>query len=377
MLRKITLTILLSAVACTTAFAQNPPFANGTFCTQGKGYYSNNLQAAVNLQTVQTNYPDFSPRVAGSPSPGNSYVWNPTGTLVDIGKGVSIDSAFVALREALGASGMPGAFSMNALNPTDMGTGGTLATQRVGLGLNADLSLANAAVWPVGFNVLNLTNTENLKLDGQSLTTTEANGLNGRSVPEVSAAADSTLGTGQPTFGLTLGQLTDLLNKLNQSFAGCQSSAFAQSFVYQPYITSPSGAFSGRRPIGNAGFALRGDTFQGEIMDVGTFCSSTPPLPDLSGKIALIMRGGCTFFVKVSNAKTAGATAAIIYNSSGASITQGEGVFEMGGGSQPIWLHIPDAATDIPAVFVQRSTGLALKNNSGGGSTPVTVFVKE
>jgi hypothetical protein len=118
-------------------------------------------------------------------------------------------------------------------------------------------------------------------------------------------------------------------------------------------------------------------------MSVGTFCVGNPApplpptLPDLSGKIALIQRGGCTFFVKVSNAKAAGATAAVIYNSSGTLVTQGEGVFEMGGGTQPIWLHIPDAATDIPAVFVQRSTGLALLNNSGGGTTPVTVFVKE
>jgi hypothetical protein len=373
MLRKITLTILLSAVACTTAFAQNPPFAKGTFCTQGKGYYSQNVQAAINLQSINTAHPDFYPRAAGSAAPGNSYVWAPTGTLVDIGKGVSIDSAFVALRQALGANGKPGAFSMNALNPTDMGTAGTLATQRVALGLNADFSLANAAVLPVGYNVLNVTNTGGLTLDGQLLTTAQADALDGRSVPEISAAADSALGTAQLPFGLSFVQLTDLLDLLNQSFAGCQPSAFAQSFVYQPYITSPSGAFSGRSPIGNAGFALRVGTFQGEIMNVGTFCSSTPPLPDLSGKIALIERGGCTFFVKVSNAKTAGATAAIIYNSSGGSLTQGEGVFEMGGGSQPIWLHIPDAATDIPAVFVQRSTGLALI----GGTAPVSVFVKE
>src|SRR5215469_16197922 len=103
MIRKITLTIL-SALVCTTAFAQNPPFANGSFCTQGKGYYSNNLQAAEDLQSVQNAYPDFSPRFAGSAS-GFTYVWNPTGTLVDIGKGVSIDSAFDALREALGATG--------------------------------------------------------------------------------------------------------------------------------------------------------------------------------------------------------------------------------------------------------------------------------
>ncbi|WP_263366598.1 PA domain-containing protein [Edaphobacter bradus] len=381
MIRKNILTILLSAVACTTAFAQNPPFANGTFCTQGKGYYSNNVvPAAEDLQTVQNNYPEFSStRVAGSSAPGNLYQWVPTGTLVDIGKGVLLDSAYVDLRQALGANGKPGAFSMNATNATDMGTAGTLATQRVALGLNADFSYANAMVLPVGFNVLNLTNTGGLTLDGQLLTTTQADALNGRAVLEVLDAADSTLGTGQPAFPLSFGQLTDLLGLLNQSFAGCQPSAFAQSFLYQPYITSPSGAFSGRRPIGNAGFALRpsAGTFHGEIVNVGRGCNVDTYLANPNGKIALIQRGLCTFVEKITKAKANGATAAIVYNSSGHVLSRGEGVFEMGGGSQPTWLHIADPATDIPAVFVQRSTGLALINNSGGGTTPVTVFVKE
>ena len=160
--------------------------------------------------------------------------------------------------------------------------------------------------------------------------------------------------------------------------------------MYQPYITSPSGAFLGRKPIGNAGFALRpaSGTFQGEIVNVPSLvnpptgingasgCDITSFPANTSGKIALIERGGCNFTVKVSNAKTAGATAAIVYNSSGHVLTRGEGVLEMGGGSQPTWLHIADPATDIPAVFVQRSTGLALVL-SLGGSMPVTVFVKE
>jgi hypothetical protein len=149
--------------------------------------------------------------------------------------------------------------------------------------------------------------------------------------------------------------------------------------MYQPYITSPSGAFSGRRPIGNAGFAHRpaSGTFQGQIVNVGRGCNADPYLANPSGNIALIERGVCTFVEKVSKAKANGATAAIVYNSSGPVLTRGEGLLEMGGGSQPNYLHIPDAATDIPAVFVQRSTGLALINNSGGGTTPVTVFVKE
>jgi len=234
-------------------------------------------------------------------------------------------------------------------------------------------------VLPVGFNVLNLTNMGSLTLDGVLLSSAQASALNGRSVPEVSDAVDTALGTGQLPFGLSFGQLTALLDFLNRSFADCQPSAFTQSFMYQPYITSPSGAFSGRRPIGNAAFALRpsGGTFQGQIVNVGRGCNGDTYLANPSGNTALIERGVCTFFEKVSKAKANGATAAIVYNSSGHVLTRGEGVLEMGGGSQPSWLHIPDPATDIPAVFVQRSTGLALISNSGGGTTPVTVFVKE
>lgn len=248
------------------------------------------------------------------------------------------------------------------------------------LGLNADFSLANANVLPVGFNVLNLTNMGSLTLDRVLLSPAQASALNGRSVSEVADAADTALGTGQLVFDLSFGQLTNLLDLLNRSFGSCQPTAFAQSFMYQPYITSPSGGFPGRRPIGNAGFALRpaSGTFQGEIVYVGRGCNIDTYLANPSGKIALIQRGLCNFTEKVAKAKANGATAAIIYNSAGTSVlTREEGVIEMGGGSQPSWLHIPDAATDIPAVFVQRSTGLALINNSGGGTLPVTVFVEE
>jgi len=121
------------------------------------------------------------------------------------------------------------------------------------LGLNADFSLANANVLPVGFNVLNLTNMGSLTLDRVLLSPAQASALNGRSVSEVADAADTALGTGQLVFDLSFGQLTNLLDLLNRSFGSCQPTAFAQSFMYQPYITSPSGGFPGRRPIGNAG----------------------------------------------------------------------------------------------------------------------------
>jgi subtilisin family serine protease len=55
-----------------------------------------------------------------------------------------------------------------------------------------------------------------------------------------------------------------------------------------------------------------------EIVYVGTACDADDPvlLDDPSGKVALIMRGGCTFREKALNAQDAGATAVVIHNSS-------------------------------------------------------------
>jgi hypothetical protein len=89
-----------------------------------------------------------------------------------------------------------------------------------------------------------------------------------------------------------------------------------------------------------------------------------PYLADPAGKIALIERGACRFDNKVGRAKLAGATGVIVYNNADG----GEGLVLMGG-SNPVTL--PDGTVvqiDIPAVFVQRSTGLLPRD----GTPPVT-----
>jgi hypothetical protein len=68
-------------------------------------------------------------------------------------------------------------------------------------------------------------------------------------------------------------------------------------------------------------------------------------LDDLTGKIALIDRGTCDFVVKVKNAQTAGAIAAIVANN------QGNGILTMGGN---------DNSINIPAVFVGQDDGAAI-----------------
>jgi len=71
-------------------------------------------------------------------------------------------------------------------------------------------------------------------------------------------------------------------------------------------------------------------------------CTAAVNPGDLSGKIALIDRGNCTFPVKLANAQAAGAVAAIIVN------TKGDDPLELGG---------DDSSITIPAVSVGRTDG--------------------
>lgn len=99
---------------------------------------------------------------------------------------------------------------------------------------------------------------------------------------------------------------------------------------------------------------LPGRQVTGESMSVGLACA--PITADLTGKIAVIERGVCTFTLKVRNAMNAGAIAAVVYNSA----AFGDQIIIMGGADRMA----------IPAVFVGRSTGLALV---GASPTQVTI----
>jgi hypothetical protein len=93
-------------------------------------------------------------------------------------------------------------------------------------------------------------------------------------------------------------------------------------------------------PLGD----VPGQSVTGETVGVGLACA--PIAADLTGKIAVIERGVCTFVQKVQNAMDAGAIGAIVYNSA----AFGDQVPVMGG----------VGSVGIPAVGVGRSTGLAL-----------------
>ena len=77
----------------------------------------------------------------------------------------------------------------------------------------------------------------------------------------------------------------------------------------------------------------------------------------LSGKIALIDRGACTFVDKVLNAQSAGAAGVIVANNNAASP---EEIFSMGGDTHRV---------RIPAVMVSYNSGSALKASLAGLNT--------
>ena len=140
-----------------------------------------------------------------------------------------------------------------------------------------------------------------------------------------------------------------------------------------------SNAFAGTRPAIEADFTserivnLPGREMAGEVVHVGRGCPADPSLglaapdpylADPAGKIALIERGLCRFDNKIGRAQLAGASGVIVYNNAAG----GEALVLMGG-LDPVTL--PDGTVvdvSIPAIFVQRSTGLAL----AGGTPPVT-----
>lgn len=152
---------------------------------------------------------------------------------------------------------------------------------------------------------------------------------------------------------------------------------------YTPFhLEFHSSAFTGVRPAIEAAFTplivdQPGREMAGEVVHIGRGCPSgaispsspeDPYLADPAGKIALLERGGCRFDHKVARAQAAGAVGVIVYNTAAG----GEALVLMGGN---IPVTMPDGSqvdVMISAVFVQRSTGLLLRD----GTPPVTASAK-
>jgi PA domain len=400
----------LAAMAATFAeagvAAPSPGVVAGGFCTYRTGYFKTSTEAAQRIS-------QYFGTAGGSTSAAReifhvgtgstTYTWEKTGTPATVGQGkntVQVDSGVAALRQAMGSAGRPGAFSGSALlNPTDMGTGGVLAAQALAMKINQGFS--EVFVTPAtGFSALSFVDMNGVRLDGVQLTPAQVAALNGQATLQVREATDLALSGGPVPYGLSFSQLTDLIDLANGSFESCAPSGFAQAHLYQPYVTSNAFAPNEKRPSTVATFASKPtyNTFSGEVVFVGRGCPAgsvngiNPEdtyLADPTGKIALIERGGCRFDYKVTQAQLKGAAAAIIFNSAPASgicpavptprANTCEALPGMGG-NNPVVLVAPPTFTwsgfgtsiTIPAAFVQRSTGVTLRDG-----TAVTAIVQQ
>ena len=384
--------LLLIPLAIAATFAEaavaapSPGVVAGGFCTYRTGYLSTSTQAAqwINTYFAAGSVGSEIFHVGNVETPTDdpttyAYTWRKTGTPVPVGRGknaVLVDSGVAALGQAVQSGGRPRAFSTNATNPTDMGTGGILGAQALAEKVNQGFS--EVFVTPAtGFSGLSFVDMEGVALDGVPLTPAQAAAVNGQATLQVREAADAALGGGPLPYGLSFAQLTSLIDLVNGSFESCAPSGFAQAHIYQPYVTSS--AFAGRRPSTVSTFASKPtyNTFSGDVVSVSpsTGCDASSYSTFPVGKIALIERGACTFYQKVSVATQAGASAAIIFNSAPAG---GCPTVPTPGANNCEALVGMGAATGspllpIPAAFVQRSTGVALRD----GTAPVTAFVQQ
>jgi hypothetical protein len=120
-------------------------------------------------------------------------------------------------------------------------------------------------------------------------------------------------------------------------------------------VNAPS-TIAGNYAVGTAEFGPAvspGGTTAGVVQAAPVdACSALTNPASVSGKIALLDRGGCNFTVKVKNAQNAGAVGVIVVNN----VTPG--VIQMGGG---------DSTITIPSLMVSLTDGATLKSQLTAG----------
>lgn len=138
-------------------------------------------------------------------------------------------------------------------------------------------------------------------------------------------------------------------------------------FLEQLVFTSPPSLAGQAIEFGTAAFGPPPgpDNFSGNVVlandGTGTVTDGCEPLtnaPAISGNIALIDRGTCTFVTKVNNAQSAGATGVIIAN------INGGGSFGLGGS---------DPGITIPAIGISNADGDLIKANLPGVAVAIVV----
>ncbi len=118
------------------------------------------------------------------------------------------------------------------------------------------------------------------------------------------------------------------------------------TFAYNAGFNVPPAPLSGTYPMARTGTAT----------STSDACS---PLAagSLTGKVALIRRGGCTFYIKARNAQLAGAVAVVIYNNVSG------GIIPNVTGSPPV---------TIPVVAITAAQGVLINNRLAAGSVDLT-----
>lgn len=112
------------------------------------------------------------------------------------------------------------------------------------------------------------------------------------------------------------------------------------------YANGTSGLFNSVPAI--FGAQPSSDAVDGDLFHIsGTNPGCSQISDDLTGKMALIERGGCTFIDKVRNAQNAGAKGVVVFQNSG---------------DEPFAMPGTNSLINIPSVMISRANGLALVN---------------
>jgi hypothetical protein len=169
---------------------------------------------------------------------------------------------------------------------------------------------------------------------------------------------DTTTGTTWTTMTTNAERIASAINTGKLVWSGANAVAAVPSVLQGwPWltVTTPT-SVAGSYAVGTASFgpALSSPGLTGEVArvvdtapDLGLACAALSPLNAVSGKIALIDRGICTFVVKVKNAQDAGAIGVIIADNAP--------------GSPPAGLGGTDPTITIPAVRITQADGNTLK----------------
>ncbi|GAA0711544.1 PA domain-containing protein [Dokdonella soli] len=196
--------------------------------------------------------------------------------------------------------------------------------------------------------------------------TNPATGALPAGIPDIWAYYQYDLQTGSTWAGMSDAQrAASALNDPNLIWAGKATNAQAPAFMkptpQQVLLTAPT-RLAAPYPAGAAQFgpALTSAGIAGNVvlaMNGSATDGCTAITSSVSGKLALIDRGTCSFTIKVKNAQNAGAAAALIANNA-------PGLFTMTGS---------DPSITIASLLVTQELGSLIKTALGSGTVSATL----